>query len=140
MPACSNKPWAMHVITSGGATVARPIFRNITISGRDISGDVHLPLGTRISGLLGECVPLPSDPNIAAVHFRFRLKDAVGEIGILMSGIVFFTTGATEADFSGSWIAHTPGSGTPPADNLITEAGFILPGSGDTGSGTGTTT
>jgi|GEM_PF-2679981 hypothetical protein len=140
MPACSDRDWNMNVILPNGTLVARPVFTNITISGRDISGDVHLPLNNRISGLVGECVPLASDPNIAAAHFRFRLRDASGEIGMLMSGVVFFRPSATEATFSGSWIAHTPGTGTPTADNLITEAGFILPGSGDTGSGTGSTT
>ena len=140
MPACSNKDWNMTIIRPDGSAVARPVFTNITITGRNIRGDVHLPIGTRISGLLGECVPLGSNANVAAVHFRFRLRDASGQIGMLMSGIVFFRPSATEADFSGSWIAHTPGSDTPLADHPITQAGFLLPGSGDTGSGTGTTT
>ena len=139
MPACSDKDWNMTLIDRDGSEVARPVFTNITVTGRDIKGDVHLPIGTRISDLLGECVPLGSDPNIAATHFRFRLKDSDGEIGILLTGVVFFKTGATDADFLGAWIAHTPGADTPLAeDNLVT--GLVAPGSGDTGSGTGTTT
>jgi hypothetical protein len=140
MPVCSNKDWSMDIIAGNGAIVASPVFTKITITGTDIDGEVHLPIGTKISGLKGKCVPLASNPNIAAVHFRFRLKDSGSEIGMLMSGIGFFRSGATEADFRGRWIAHDPGADTPPADNLIEEEGLVLPGSGDTGSGTGTTT
>lgn len=137
MPVCSNKDWSMDIILASGAIVASPVFTKITITGTDIDGEVHLPIGTRISGLKGKCVPLASNPDIGALHFRFRLKDAGSEIGILMSGLGFFRTGASEADFRGAWIAHTPGSDTPPADKLVA---LVLPGSGDTGTGTGTTT
>jgi hypothetical protein len=137
MPVCSNKDWSMDIILQSGAIVASPVFTKITISGTAIDGEVHLPFGTRISGLKGQCVPLASNPDIAALHFRFRLKDSASEIGILMSGIGFFKPGAPEADFEGVWIAHVVGADTPPADKLVT---LVLPGSGDTGSGTGSTT
>ena len=137
MPACSNKDWNMSIILPNGTLVARPVFTKITITGVDIKGEVHLPIGNKISGLEGKCVPLASNANIAALHFRFRLKDAASEIGMLMSGISFLKSGAVEADFRGAWIAHVPGSDTPLADKLVA---LVLPGSGDTGSGTGTTT
>lgn len=127
----------MSVILANGTLVARPVFTNITISGGKITGDVHLPIGTRISRLEGECTPLTGLADIAAVTFRFRLKDAAGEIGILMSGVGFVKTGATDAEFRGAWIAHTPVADTPAADKLVV---FVIPGSGDTGSGTGTQT
>ena len=135
MPVCSTKDWTIDLITSSSAVIARPVFTNITITGGTISGDVHLPIGTRISGLAGLCVPVTGFPNIAAVTFRFRLRDAgSSEIAILMSGVGFVPTGQSDAEFSGTWIAHPPASDTPAADQ---NAPLVLPGSGDTGTGTG---
>ena len=134
MPVCSTKDWTIDLITAGSAVIARPVFTNVTISGGTISGDVHLPIGTRISGLAGLCVPVTGFPNIAAVTFRFRLSDASSEIAILMSGVGFVPTGQTDAEFTGTWIAHPPASDTPAADQ---PAALVLPGSGDTGTGTG---
>lgn len=137
MPVCSNKDWSMDIVLADGAIVASPVFTKITVTGRIIKGEVHLPIGTKISGLEGECAPLAGLPDLAALSFRFRLKDAASEIGILMGGVGFFRSGALEADFRGAWIAHVPGSDTPLADKLVA---LVLPGSGDTGTGTGTTT
>ena len=140
MPACNNDGWTIDIILLSGAIVARPVFTNITITGRDIKGDVHLPIGTKISGLVGECVPLAGLPDISAVHFRFRLKDSSSEIGMLLSGVLFFKPAATKTTFRGAWIAHTVNADTPPAASLISVAGLVLPGSGDTGSSTGSGT
>lgn len=134
MPVCSSKDWTIDVMTGGNAIIARLVFTNITITGTQISGDVHLPIGTRISGLAGQCVPLTGLTDIAALTFRFRLRDAGSEIGMLMSGVGFLPAGQTDAEFSGAWIAHPPVVDTPAADQI---AAFVLPGSGDTGTGTG---
>jgi hypothetical protein len=133
MPVCSTKDWTIDLITGSGV-IGSPVFTNITITGGTVSGDVHLPIGTRISGLAGQCVPLIGLPDTAAVTFKFRLRDAVSEIGILMSGVGFLPSGQTDAEFSGTWIAHPPVTDTPAADQ---DAGLVLPGSGDTGTGTG---
>lgn len=134
MPVCSDKDWTIDVMTGSGAIIARLVFINITITGGQISGDVHHPIDTRISGLAGQCVPITGFPDIAAVTFRFRLRDAGTEIGMLMSGVAVVPTGQMDAEFSGAWIAHPPASDTPLADQI---AGFVLPGTGDTGTGTG---
>ena len=134
MPVCSTKDWTIDLITGSGAVIASPVFTNITITGGNISGDVYLPNGTRISGLAGQCVPLTGLPDTAAVTFRFRLRDAGSEIGMLMSGVGFLPPGQTYAEFSGTWIAHPPVADTPAADQI---AQLVLPGSGDTGTGTG---
>lgn len=134
MPVCSSRDWTIDVMTGSGAIIARVVFINITITGTQISGDVHLPIGTRVSGLAGQCVPLTGLPNIAALTFKFRLNDASSEIGMLMSGVGFLPTGQMDAEFSGAWIAHPPASDTPAADQT---AAVVLPGSGDTGTGTG---
>lgn len=134
MPVCSAKDWTIDLIASSGAVIARPVFTNVTISGGIISGDVHLPIGTRISGLAGLCVPIIGFPDIAVVTFRFRLRDANSEIAILMSGIGFVPSGQQDAEFTGTWLAHPPASDTPLADQMVA---LILPGSGDTGTGTG---
>ncbi len=133
MPVCSTKDWTMDVIAGSGAIIASPVFTNITITGGNISGDVHLN-GTRISGLAGQCVPVIGLPDIAAVTFRFRLRDAGSEIAMLMTGVGSIAPGQTDAGFSGTWIAHPPASDTPAADQI---AALLLPGSGDTGTGTG---
>jgi hypothetical protein len=140
MPACNNDGWNMDLILPSGAIVARPVFTNIVITGRDIKGDVHLPINTKISELVGECVPLAGLPDFAAVHFRFRLKDSASEIGMLLSGVLFFEPAAPKTTFRGAWTAHTVNADTPPAASLISGAGLVLPGSGDTGSGVGTGT
>jgi hypothetical protein len=133
MPVCSTKDWTINVIT-GSSVIASPVFTNITITGGNISGDVHLPAGTRISGLAGQCVPLIGLPDIATVTFKFRLRNAGNEIAILMSGIGVLPSEQTDAEFSGTWIAHPPVTDTPAADQ---DAALVLPGSGDTGTGTG---
>lgn len=134
MPVCSTKDWTIDLIANSGAVIARPVFTNVTISGGIISGDVHHPIGTRISGLAGLCVPVTGFPDIAAVTFRFRFRDAGSEIAILMSGVGFVPTSQPDAEFTGTWIAHAPASDTPAADQLVA---LVLPGSGDTGTGTG---
>lgn len=133
MPVCSTRDWTIDVITGSGAVIASPVFTNITITGGNISGDVYLT-GTRISGLAGQCVPLIGLPDIAAVTFKFRLRDAGSEIAMLMAGVGSIAPGQTEAEFTGTWIAHPPVSDTPAADQ---DAALVLPGSGDTGTGTG---
>ena len=135
MPVCTTKDWAIDILTESDAIIASPVFTNVTITDGKISGDVHLPSGTRISGLTGECVPVIGLPDVAAVTFRFRLRDAGSEIAMLMSGVGFLSSGQTNAEFSGAWVAHPPVADTPAADET---AALVLPGSGDTGTGTGT--
>ena len=134
MAVCSTQDWTIDVIANSGAVIARPVFTNVTITGGTISGDVHLPIGTRISGLAGLCVPVTGLPDVAAVTFRFRLNNSGSEIAILMSGVGFVPSGQQDAEFTGTWIAHPPASDTPAADQPVA---LVLPGSGDTGTGTG---
>ena len=134
MAVCSTQDWTIDVIANSGSVIARPVFTNVTITSGIISGDVHLPIGTRISGLAGLCVPVTGLPNVATVTFRFRLNNSGSEIAILMSGVGFVPSGQQDAEFSGTWIAHPPASDTPAADQPVA---FVLPGSGDTGTGTG---
>ena len=136
MPVCSHKDWTIDIKAGDGSVLARPVFTKITISGKDIKGEVHLPIGTKISDLRGVCDPL-ANPDIAAVNFRFRLKDSASEIGILASGIGFIPTGGEDAEFRGVWIAHRPGADTPAAIKVIS---LVLPGEGDTGTGSGSQT
>lgn len=133
MPVCSTRDWTIDVITGSGAVIGSPVFTNITITGGNISGDVYLN-GTRISELAGQCVPVAGLPDIAAVTFKFRLRDAGSEIAMLMTGVGSLLPGHTDAEFSGTWIAHPPAADTPAADQT---AALLLPGSGDTGTGTG---
>lgn len=134
MAVCSTQDWTIDVIANSGSLIARPVFTNVTITGGTISGDVHLPIGTRISGLAGQCVPVTGLSNVAAVTFRFRFNNSGSEIAILMSGVGFVPSGQQDAEFTGTWIAHPPASDTPAADQPVA---FVMPGTGDTGTGTG---
>lgn len=135
MPVCRNVTWTIDVITDSSAIVARVFFNNVTITGQDIRGDVELPIGTKISDLTGKCVPVASSPDVASVTFRFRLSDTGSEIGIFMSGVGLLRSAASFADFVGRWFAHVPDAQTPLATRRTTS--LVLPGSGDTGTGTG---
>ena len=135
MGACDSTGWNMNVILDRDPTViARPFFRNVTITNGEIKGDVEDPLGTNISDLGGACGPFKTGgvPDMAVISFVFRLKDVGSEIGIFMTGFAFIGTSG-KAEFRGRWIAFPPGAGTPSAGS----ASLFLPAEGDTGTGTG---
>ncbi len=141
MEPCSLKEWDMTIVFGSGAPVGRPAFRNVIVTGGVIKGDVTDEANNPISDLAGTCVPLVGlhIPEVSQMTFLFRMKDAGSEIGIFLIGYAFTRQGAPKVEFNGTWLAHPPGPDTPPATGIVSGA-FILPGSGDTGSGVGTGT
>jgi len=140
MDPCTIDSWDMNLDDASGNQVARPLFRNIQIvNGVIISGEVQLQPGHIVSQLRGFCVPFPDlgIPEVSMLTFLFRLKNISAQVGIFLTGLGFNETGSTKASFEGKWIAHRPGPHTPASGELVT---FALPGSGDTGSGSGTQT
>jgi hypothetical protein len=136
MAVCGSLPWDMTLLApSGGAAIATPLFRSVSVINGKITGKVHHPFGTIISDLTGTCVSLPLT-NSALMSFKFRLRDAGNEIAIFYCGIGFIESGAF-ARFEGHWIAYPVAADTPAA---LADAKLVLPGSGDTGTGTGNQT
>ena len=141
MEPCSIDSWDMSIFFDDAAQtiISRPFFRDVRVNGGVITGRVVDENDTPISDLGGFCVPIPdiNIPEVSQMTFLFRLRDAASEIGIFLIGHAFTRTGAPVAEFKGKWIAHPPGPNTPLAAELVT---FVLPRSGDTGTGTGTQT
>jgi hypothetical protein len=142
MDPCSLPEWDIDIFRPDptGVLIARVFFRNVKVTLGIISGDVLDVNDKPISKLGGLCVPLvvPNISEVSHMTFLFRLKDAQSEIGIFLMGHAFTPTGP-KAAFTGAWLAHSPGADTPEAVDDI-PAGFVLPGSGDTGSSTGSGT
>jgi len=142
MDPCSLPEWDISIFRPDptGVLIARVFFRNVKVTFGIIRGDVQDVSGNPISDLGGLCVPLvvPNVSEISHMTFLFRLKDASSEIGIFLMGHAFTPTGP-KATFTGGWLAHGPGVDTPEATGAI-PAAFLLPGSGDTGSSTGSGT
>lgn len=141
MEPCSVDQWDMSIFFGDDvqALVGRPFFRDVKVTGGVITGRVEDETGAPISNLGGLCVSIPglNISEVSQMTFLFRLKDAQSEIGMFLIGYAFTPSGASKAVFNGKWLAHPPGSDTPAAGDI---APFILPGSGDTGTGTGNQT
>ena len=140
MEPCSLPEWDIDIFRPDptGVLIARVFFRNVKVTGGIISGDVLDVNDNPISDLGGLCVPLVglNISQVSQMTFLFRLKDAQSEIGIFLIGHAFTPTGP-KALFTGGWFAHAPGVDTPKANGI---GPFVLPGSGDTGSSTGSGT
>ena len=146
MEPCNADRWDMTILFGPGIPVGRPFFRNVKVTGGVIKGDVTDEENNPISDLGGTCVPIVglNIPEVSQMTFLFRMKDAGSEIGIFLIGYAFTPAAPPgpeppKPSFFGTWLAHPPGADTPQATGDA-PAGFILPGSGDTGSGTGTGT
>jgi len=145
MEPCSADKWDVEIFAGdvSPALIARPLFRNVRVTGGILRGEVQDAQGNPISDLIGTCVPIPdlNIPELSQMTFFFRLKDLGSEIGIFLIGYAFPRSGSSLPIFNGRWLAHPPGPNTPAATgdgSRIFLPGFVLPGSGDTGTSTGT--
>lgn len=149
MASCDETEWDIDFTVDNDPQHSETLaFRNISIAGGVLIGEVYDEPGEFMSILRGTCTPsmITGRPDMSHLEFVFNVKDLRRrEFLLRLHGVAYLPPGATKKEFRGEFRVYPPYSGGPfslvTSDPTVTGVLESLAfDEGDTGTGNGTQT